>query len=487
MPFEAQEECLKDKNGIMKIAVKESQSETEIIKALNATFEAVLSIHHVGIIIVDSTGTITFVNQAFTDFLSLPPEKLVGRHITDIVASSRLHIVAETGISAPHEIITIQGKTLILSGKPIIIDEKVVGAVGKAVFPQANEIRELTEKLQFLEHELTFLKEELQRNKNAENILNGIVTNNCKMRKLKDEIRIVASSSSTVLITGESGTGKERAAQAIHACSDRANGPFITIDCTSIPENLMEAELFGYVEGAFTGAVKGGKPGHLEIANGGTLFFDEIGDMPLALQSKLLRVLQERELKRLGSIKSTKINVRIIAATNKNLYKAVSTGEFRGDLYYRLNVINLHLPPLRERVDDIELLSRYFISKFNHILHHNVTGIAVDALKAMQKYAWPGNIRELENVIERAVNYTHIGMIQLNQLPDNINNIGNDSSEIQEAGVMINHRDKLGQIEREMIVTAIEKAGGNKTEAAKILNISRSKLYEKLNKYNQKH
>lgn len=473
------------KENMEKEAVELYAKKLEEIKALNATFEAVLSIHHIGIIVVDKTGIITFVNQAFAEFLSSPPDVMIGKHIMDIIPSSKLHMVAETGISGPQEILTIQGNTpLVFSGMPIKIDGKVVGAVGKALFPQFDEVRVMAHKLRSLENEVTFLKEEMQKNKNAENILNEIVTQNSKMRKLKDEISLVALSSSTVLITGESGTGKERVAQAVHACSDRAKRPFITIDCASIPENLMEAELFGYVEGAFTGAVKGGKPGRLEIANGGTLFLDEIGDMPLALQSKLLRVLQEREFERLGSIKSTKINVRIIAATNKNLSKAVSSGEFRGDLYYRLNVINLHLPPLRERIDDIEILVRYFITKFNRVLNHNVAGIAADALKALQNYTWPGNIRELENVIERAVNYTHAGMVQLNQLSDNI--VGSVSSEMQEADGMLPHRDKIGQIERQMIVTAIEQAGGNKAEAARTLNISRSRLYDKLIKYNLK-
>lgn len=478
MPHNVKKEIMKED------AIRLYEKKSEEIKTLNATFEAVLSIHHIGIIVVDKTGIITFVNQAFADFLSSSSDVMIGKHIMDIIPSSKLQMVAETGISGPQEILTIQGNTLVFSGMPIKIDGKVVGAVGKALFPQFDEVRVMAHKLRSLENEVTFLKEEMQKNKNAENILNEIVTQNSKMRKLKDEIRLVALSSSTVLITGESGTGKERVAQAVHACSDRAKRPFITIDCASIPENLMEAELFGYVEGAFTGAVKGGKPGRLEIANGGTLFLDEIGDMPLALQSKLLRVLQEREFERLGSIKSTKINIRIIAATNKNLCKAVSSGEFRGDLYYRLNVINLHLPPLRERIDDIEILVRYFITKFNRVLNHNVTGISADALEALQNYTWPGNIRELENVIERAVNYTHTGMIKLNKLSDNI--VGTASSAIQEADGMLPHRDKIGQIERQIIVTAIEKAGGNKTEAARILNISRSRLYDKLIKYNLK-
>ena len=331
---------------------------------------------------------------------------------------------------------------------------------------------------------MTFFQEELQKNKTAQDIMKGIVAESTQMKKLKEEITIVASSSSTVLITGESGTGKEGVAQAVHLCSDRCKEPFIKVNCAAIPENLMEAEMFGYVGGAFTGAVKSGKPGRVEMADGGTLFLDEIGDMPLALQSKLLRVLQDREFERLGSTKSIKVNVRIVAATNKNLNKAISEGEFRADLYYRLNVINLHLAPLQERAEDIEPLTHFFIAKFNHILKGNVMGITDDAMQTLLNYSWPGNIRELENVVERAVNYTRSGLIQLTHLPNQI--LSNSSSESKVISGTIRHQDKIGCIERNMIVVALEKAGGNKTKAAKLLNLSRSRLYDKLDKYDLK-
>jgi PAS domain S-box-containing protein len=464
--------------------LEQAAKELETVKALNKTFDTVLNIIHDGIIVVDEKGKTTLVNQAMADFLTLHPKEVIGKHITDIMQSSRLHIVANTGVSETSDVLTIKGKPVIVSRMPIVREGDVVGAVGKAVFPQLAEVRELAEKIRMLENKVTFFQEELQKNKTAQDIMDSIVAESTEMKKLKDEITIVALSSSTVLITGESGTGKEGVAHAVHLCSDRWKGPFIKVNCAAIPENLMEAEMFGYVRGAFTGAANNGKPGRLEIADGGTLFLDEIGDMPLALQSKLLRVLQDREFERLGSTKSIKVNVRIIAATNKNLNKAISEGEFRADLYYRLNVINLHLPPLRERAEDIKPLTHFFIAKFNDILKGNVKGITEDAMSAMLNYTWPGNIRELENVIERAVNYTRSGSIQLAHLPKPI--LDNSSSKNPASNGAIRHQDQIGRIERNMIIVALEKAGGNKTKAAKLLNLSRSRLYDKLSKYNLK-
>lgn len=464
--------------------LEQTAKELEAVNALYKTLDTVLNIIHDGIIVVDERGKTTLVNQAMADFLTLLPEKIIGKHVTEIMRDTRLHIVASTGIAETSDVLTIQGKPLIVSRLPIIREGKVVGAVGKAVFPHLAEVQELAEKLRFLENKVTFFQEELQKSKTAQDIMKGMVAESTEMKKLKEEVTIIAASSSTVLITGESGTGKEGVAHAVHLCSDRCKGPFVKVNCAAIPENLLEAEMFGYVAGAFTGASKAGKPGRLEMADGGTLFLDEIGDMTLALQSKLLRVLQDREFERLGGTKSIKVNVRILAATNKNLNKAISEGEFRADLYYRLNVINLHLPPLRERVVDIEPLTHYFIAKFNHILKGNVMGIADNAMSTLLNHSWPGNIRELENVVERAVNYTRFGMIQLSHLPNQL--LSNSSSKGQVNTETIRHQDQIGHIERNMIVVALERAGGNKTKAAKLLNLSRSRLYDKLKKYDLK-
>lgn len=462
--------------------LEHTAKELETVKALNETFDTVLNIIRDGIVVVDEKGKITLVNQAMADFLTIPPEEMIGKPITEIMSSNQLHHVACTGLSETSEVLTIRGKPLIVSNSPIIKEGKVVGAVGKAVFPHLAEAQELAEKVRCLEHKVTFFQEELQKNRTAQDIMKDMVAESPQMKKLKDEISIVATSTSTVLITGESGTGKEGVAHAIHLGSDRGKGPFIKVNCASIPESLMESEMFGYVGGAFTGAAKNGKPGRIERADGGTLFLDEIGEMPLALQAKLLRVLQDREIERLGSTETIKVNIRILAATNKKLSNAIAKGEFRQDLYYRLNVINLHLPPLRERLEDIEPLTHFFISKFNDILKANVSGITPNAMATLLQYSWPGNIRELENVVERAVNYTRSGLIELIHLPHQIISGNTALGQVMNKKT-IRHQDRLGQIERDMIAAALEKAGGNKTKAAKLLNLSRSRLYDKLNKY----
>ncbi|MDA8210840.1 MAG: sigma-54-dependent Fis family transcriptional regulator [Clostridia bacterium] len=456
--------------------------ELETVKALNRTLDTVLNIIYDGIVVVDEHGKITLANRALTDFLNVSPEVVIGKYVTEVMEETRLHIVARTGVPETSDVMNIQGKPLVVSRLPIIKEGKVVGAVGKAVFPQLAEVKELAEKLRFLEDKVTYYQEVLEKTKTAQDIMKDMIAESPAMKKIKQEIVMVAGSASTVLLTGESGTGKEVVAHAIHLCSDRCDGPFVKVNCAAIPENLLEAEIFGYEAGAFTGALKSGKPGRFELANGGTIFLDEIGDMSFPLQAKLLRVLQEREFERVGGTKNIKVNVRILAATNKDLNRAITEGNFREDLYYRLNVINLHLPPLRERPEDIEPLIIFFTNKYDSILKAGIQGISTEALEILLNYAWPGNIRELENVIERAVNYARPGLIQVTHLPSRIISAVRqaDSGKTKTKS----YRDKLDQAEREMILSALEQAKGNKTKAAKLLNLSRSRLYVKMQKYN---
>lgn len=456
--------------------------ELEIVKALNQTLDTVLNAIYDGIVVVDKKGYITLTNRVFAEFMDMLPENIVGKHVTEILNESRLHRVAETGIPETGEIQNIRGKPLIISRLPIIKEGRTVGAVGKVVFPQMAEIQELANKIFFLQNKVAFYQEELQKTKTARAVLDGIVAESPAMKNIKQEIMQVAKSTSTVLITGESGTGKELVAQAIHMCSDRSNGPFIKINCAAIPENLLESEIFGYAPGAFTGASKGGKPGRFELADGGTIFLDEIGDMSLSLQAKILRVLQEREFERVGDTRSIKVNVRILAATNKDLKKAISEGTFREDLFYRLNVIGLCLPPLREHPEDIEPLARNFIEKYNRILNTGIKGISTSAMAVLLRYGWPGNVRELENVIERAVNYATSDFIQTDHLPPYLlKAVVQVKEEVNKE--TIGYRSKLVEVEKKIIVSALEKAGGNKSKAARMLNLSRTRLYIKMKKF----
>lgn len=461
--------------------------ELEAVKELNHTLDTVLNIIYDGIIVVDERGYITLCNRIFADFMDMSPEDIAGRHITKILNGSRLHVVAKTGIPETGDIQSIRGQFLIVSKLPIVKEGKVVGAVGKIIFPQLPEIKELADKLISLQNKVAYYEEELEKTKTAWAVMDGIIGESTEIKKIKMEIAKVSKSTSTVLITGESGTGKELVAKAIHMCSDRSGGPFIKINCAAISENLLEAEIFGYAPGSFTGALKNGKPGRFELADGGTIFLDEIGDMSLALQAKILRVLQEREFERVGGTKSIRVNVRILAATNKNLKKGISEGTFREDLYYRLNVIGLHLPPLREHHEDIEPLVQNFIKKYNKILSADVIDIDREALKVLYWHRWPGNVRELENAVERAVNYARSGYIKIEHLPPYIFGASDRSgseikNEIQKDPG--NYRTKINEAERDLILAAMEQAGGNKTLAAKILNLSRSRLYVKIKKYN---
>jgi DNA-binding NtrC family response regulator len=302
-----------------------------------------------------------------------------------------------------------------------------------------------------------------------------IIGSSKEMEKVFDVIRKVADTEAAVLITGESGTGKELVARSIHANSSRREAPFVAINCAAIPRDLLESELFGHVKGAFTGAVKD-KTGKFQLAEGGTLFLDEVGDLPVELQPKLLRALQEKEVEPVGGTKVQKLDVRIVSATNLNVDKAITDGTFREDLYYRLSVIPIHLPPLRERRKDIPLLIRYFCSK------HGSDKITFDknALETLVMYPWPGNVRELENTIERLLIMRNGDSISLDDLPDKFreNSVsGNAIVKLPDDGY------PLEQLEREVVVMALERSGWNQTAAARFLSIPRHTLIYRIEKY----
>jgi nitrogen regulation protein NR(I) len=322
----------------------------------------------------------------------------------------------------------------------------------------------------------------------------GIIGQSAGILELYAVLDRVADTPTTVLITGESGTGKELVARALHENSSRRDKPFIKVNCAAIPKDLMESELFGYERGAFTGAV-GSKPGRFELASGGTLFLDEIGSIPVEMQVKLLRALQESEFERVGGIKTIRVDVRLVAATNSDLKKEIALGTFREDLYYRLNVVPIRLPALRERAQDISLLTRHFIEKFNARLKKSVTGIDPSALALLSAYPWPGNIRELENVIERAVLFCDKNEIGISDIPNEIRGVeasGANTPSPPSAAPALSAADGLkeqvkaamSRLERELIVRALEQTNGNVTHAARLLKISRKGLQLKMKELN---
>lgn len=304
------------------------------------------------------------------------------------------------------------------------------------------------------------------------------------MRQIYSIIDKVAASPSTVLITGESGTGKELIAQALHDQSERASKPLIKVNCAAIPQSLIESELFGYEKGAFTGATTT-KPGRFELADGGTLFLDEVGEVAGEMQVKLLRAIQEGEFERVGGIKTNKVDVRLVAATNRDLRKAIETGEFREDLFYRLNVVQIHLPPLRDRRKDIPLLMDHFVNKFNARLHRQVRGFDETALKRLASHYWPGNIRELENVIERCVLFCEGEMILEQDLPPDLcESQSKEGPSLEgETSLKAHVRAAAERVERDLIVRALKQTNGNVTHAARLLKISRKSLQNKMKEF----
>ena len=345
-------------------------------------------------------------------------------------------------------------------------------------------VREVTENLKW-KKEAGYLRRELRRLTGLDNIIGQ----SPKMKAIFDLIQTVAPQNSRVLITGESGTGKELVARAIHENSARSRAPFITINCGAFPESLLESELFGYMKGAFTGANEN-RRGLFQAADGGTLFMDEIGNMNLAMQVKLYRVLQEGKVRPLGSNEETDVDVRVIAATNKDLEKAIANGEFREDLFYRLSVIPLHVPALRDRREDIPLLARYFLDRFRNSMNKQIEAISPQAMRRLESYDWPGNVRELENAIERAVALESGPEISVGVLPDRVAGTagavaaGNghpENFQIPDGGIDLER--VIAETERRYLQAALEKAGGVRTQAAELLKIS----YRSFRHFAKKH
>jgi PAS domain S-box-containing protein len=428
-----------------------------------------------GILVTDDQLIVRYVNEQYTRITSIKEKDILGQHLTKVRPGAMLPQVIETG-EALVGVYRREGDTeYIVDMAPIIVEGTIIGGV--SVVKDITEVRRLSEELKTFARKTGRLKTMVDRIYKAKYTFDDIVGNSSSIQEVVRVAKRASQGDADILITGESGTGKELFAQAIHNASNRGGGPFVALNCAAISPSLIESELFGYEEGAFTGAKKGGRVGLFEIASGGTIFLDEIAELGLEVQAKLLRVLQERSIRRVGETSEASVDIRVMAATNKDLYRMVQEGKFRADVYYRLNVLNVHLPPLAERGQDITLLANKFFQFYFQKIGRKFE-VDKQMLKALLHYSWHGNVRELRNVVEYAVNMCDDNIITTLHLPKWF------KFDEQSSGALINSLTEMVQdFERRTIQNAIQRYGSSveaKQRIAKELGISVATLYNKI-------
>lgn len=492
LPIFPEEQLIRGVRGIFIIdALSNEEYETELIyqRRLASNFRAILEGSFDGILVTDAEGKVLFVNSSYERVAEIKREEIMGKYMRELInpvwmPESVAHVVAREKKAVSIRQVTKSGKHIMVTGMPIIGPE---GNIERIVI----NARDITE--------IYNLTEELQRAKETEKFyinrmtpsLVGTDDSDRKVLATSEEMKAalmlaekVANFQVTVLITGESGVGKEEVAKFIHNKSLRKDKPFIVINCSAIPDTLLESELFGYEKGAFTGAMQSGKEGLLETAEGGTVFLDEIGDMPLDFQVKLLRFLESKEVRRVGAVDSKIVDVRVITATNRDLESLVKEGSFREDLYYRLNVVQIKVPPLRKRVDDILPLAALFLNRYNK-KYGQEKQLTYDVVKELEDYSWPGNVRQLKNVIENLVITSDIDYLQVSNLPWKE---GWRKNEVQKTIDALAQNQSLGlndaveALEKEMLSKAMRDYGSSRKIAEK-LKVNQSTIIRKLHKY----
>jgi transcriptional regulator with PAS, ATPase and Fis domain len=441
-------------------------------------FEILNNIHDV-VLVIDSNSTIVYANEAYARILGVPVEKVLGRRLDKIEPKAAALKILRTGKpSHGADYLESLGIDVVGNSFPLYDGNRIIGCV--STFKNITEVVELNRELQQTKGVADYLKEQLEQWEQLPSSFKEYVGQNSHLKETLVLAAKVARTDSTVLILGESGVGKEVLARAVHNSSRRKDKPMIKVNCAAIPEDLIESELFGYEEGAFTGAKKGGKLGKFELAHGGTIFLDEIGDMSLTMQAKLLRILQEKEFERVGGTKTVKVDIRVIAATNRDLESMIEKGTFRRDLYYRLNIVPLHLAPLRERKDDIMALAETFLDQYSREMGHKLT-LSPQVVRFFQEYDWPGNIRELQNVLEHASIVCSGKTIELHHLPAHLIPVQDDHLTVKDKPFDV--KKMISRVEKELILSALAAFNNNRTKAMKALGISRRAFYDKLRKY----
>ena len=501
-----------------------------ILRQAAATFFDHLSEMCEGIMVVDRAARLVWINDRYERYLSAlgfaSPAEVLGRPVEEVVPNSLMRHVVETGKPILLDLIENKAGSYVVSRIPLHADDgQVIGAVGLILYDQIDGLKPLLEKVGRLQRELAEAQRELAQHRRTRYTFSNYVGNSAPALEVKRRARRAAALNTTLLLLGETGTGKELVAQAIHAASARAQRPFIAVNVAAVPETLLEAEFFGVASGAFTGADKRGRDGKLKLADGGTLFLDEIGDMPLSMQAKLLRVLQEREFEPLGSNQVVRVDLRVIAATSIDLERAVADGRFRSDLYYRLNVLPIRLPALRERIEDLEPLCENLLEQIAADCGMLPKEIDRDAIGLLARREWPGNVRELRNVLEQACSMwdgmrltveafgvpsgavahaAHAARARAENvraasaaagagaaaktpvaLPgaEQTDHFMVDPTTVSTDTEPSKLPARIAKIEREAIEAALRASGGNRSEAARRLGIARATLYEKLQQH----
>ena len=433
------------------------------------------------LILVDAQGIVRFMSQSNEGYSDISVKNSLGRHIQEIRPDTKMTRVLETGRAEIGRSMLVNKNKRIVARIPLFKDNRLIGVMGKMMFTSPDKLKQLYERIDCLKNQIDYYKDVLHQSYATQYTFDNIIGNSKAILKCKALARKAAQSDASVLITGESGTGKELFAHAIHQISQRSKSNFVRVNCASIPSELIESELFGYEAGAFTGASKKGKAGKFELANHGTIFLDEIGDMPPLLQVKLMRVLQEKEVERLGG-KPQKIDFRVISATNCDLNKMVSDKTFRLDLYYRLNVFVITLPSLRDIKEDIPEIFNHFLDKLSRGNRREPPTVSPEAMVALQSYSWPGNLRELRNIADRSIILCNDNAIELKDLPISLQEKADTCQPMEEMGDSL--KSIMESTEKRAILNALKKADNNREKASALLKIHRTGLYQKMKKYN---
>lgn len=472
------------------VLLSEVQSETVLSFILNVDFaydiiSHVLTDPYDAMAIIDAKERLTFISPVHEKFFGLNPGEAIGKKVKDVIENTRLPHVVKSGVAEVGQIHRMRGNDRIVSRHPIRHNGEIVGAIGRIMFKGPQQVDALARRIKDLEQKIATYQNESQELAKANKFLEAIIGQSVAIQSVRQQIRKVAPLDIPVLVQGESGTGKELVAQALHMLSPRQDARLITVNAAALPESLVESELFGYEAGSFTGADRKGRPGKFEQADKGTIFLDEIGDMPLEVQTKLLRVLQDRMVERVGGEKPKRVDFRLCSATNRDLEQLVEQGRFRLDLFYRISPVRIDLPPLRERLEDIPLLVMHFVQELARQYGRAEPEIDIGVHEYLMERPWPGNIRQLRHAVERAFVFVENGRLSIEDFRQDRSVQSSPAlarPPVAEAlqGKAGSLKDATDRMEAQLISDALIRFKGNKKKAAEHLGVSRSYLYKRL-------